>query len=58
MSTSEDQPLIAVPLQTEAVEIQSTRGTRKRKAISHLSDCLCGVQVSADEIAQAVGVVR
>lgn len=58
MSMGEDQSLLAVPLQTEAIEIQSTRGMRKRKAISHLSDCLCGVQVSADEIAQAVGVIH
>lgn len=39
-------------------EIQSTRGTRKRKDISHLADCLCGSRVSGDEIARAEDVVH
>lgn len=42
----------------QPVEVQSTRGSRKRKAISHLADCLCGSRVNADEIERAESVVR
>lgn len=37
---------------------QSSRGTRKRKAITHLADCLCGSRVSSEELECGIGVVR
>lgn len=43
---------------TEVLVIQSTRGTRKKRTIAHLADCLCGTRVSTEEIVDGGGIVR
>ena len=50
--------LPAVDSMLHTTGLQSTRGTRKRKVLSHLADCLCGSRVSAQEIERTDGVVQ
>lgn len=43
---------------TELLGNQSTRGSRKRRTIVHLANCLCGTRVSTEEIVCGEGIVR